>query len=136
MAKYIFSFISIQIQSNIFLDEKTSDTVSISNDWGTSTFIAKPFKKRSPSPPVVAMPSKKAKGGQTYSSQKPKGQQSSGKSLNAAPVRGSRRSLSSVSSISSDELSDGDSKRNKESFGRMQRIRRSPVPRGRPLYNR
>lgn len=91
------------------------------------------------------MPSKKPKASMTVN-QKSKGNQQaaftqgsnqSEKSVNPSSVKSvRRRSLSSVSSISSDELSDIGSKRAKGPVYKGQRINRSPLSRGRHLYNR
>lgn len=119
--------------SSFFLEEKSYESTT-SNNWGGSAYIERPFKKRSPSPPVVACPTKKSKGG----IQPPKKQTPAyvsvgqGTSLKTAtqPVR--RRSLSSVSSISSSDLSDGEGDRSRKA-GRSLRRKESPSNRWRQL---
>lgn len=91
------------------------------------------------------MPTKKSKGTPS-ANQKSKGNHQAayvqgsnqtGKSVNQSASKGvRRRSLSSVSSISSDDLSDMGSKRGKGSVSKGQRINRSPMSRGRHMYNR
>lgn len=68
------------------------------------------IKKRSPSPPVVARPTRKGPGNSS--------------SLSSRPTR--RRSLSSVSSISSSDLSDYDERKHRHERGSSYR-RRSPL---------
>lgn len=72
------------------------------------------IKKRSPSPPVVARPTRKGPGNSS--------------SLSSRPTR--RRSLSSVSSISSSDLSDYDERKHRHERGSSYR-RRSPITRRR-----
>ncbi|XP_023015963.2 uncharacterized protein CG7065 isoform X1 [Leptinotarsa decemlineata] len=119
-------------------DEKSYESSSV-NNWG-STFIQKPFKKKDPSPPVVGLPFSRKKGNAQTNPRKqepayvppsqkqtPKAQaagkpvtQPQGKAQVPASSQGTRpvpksdqrrrRSLSSVSSISSSELNDDDGK--------------------------
>ncbi|KAJ8916865.1 hypothetical protein NQ315_005872 [Exocentrus adspersus] len=120
-------------------EEDKSYESSASTNWGGSTYIERPFKKRSPSPPVVACPTKKVKANvqapNPQLSAFTQGGQGVGKSTAPVAAQARRRSLSSVSSISSSDLSDGESK--KEKIITRSPKRRSPSPRGRQLpYHR
>ncbi|XP_049818171.1 uncharacterized protein CG7065-like isoform X2 [Aethina tumida] len=87
--------------------------------------ISKPFKKRSPSPPVVARPTKKNKGPMAGGSQG-NGMNRFRDDYQRPDLRKQRRrSLSSVSSISSNDLSDRESDR---SSYRRQDDRRKKFP--------
>ncbi|KAJ8959104.1 hypothetical protein NQ318_022361 [Aromia moschata] len=123
-------------------EDKQSYEMTPSANWGTQTFIQKPFKKRSPSPPVVAMPGKRSKANPRK--QKPaylEGKDAKGVAAGgggtagggAAPSQSSvgrrRSSLSSVSSISSSDLSG-----NEQEKGKGGRLRTPPHQRGRQQF--
>lgn len=92
----------------LFKDEKGLVEVTAANPWpGNSSVIEKPFKKKSPSPPVVAMP-KRSKIIQPGPAQK------SSLYASQSSMRSRRQSLSSVSSVSSDDLRDSVKKPYKE----------------------
>lgn len=115
----------------LFLEEKSYESTA-SNNWGGSAYIERPFKKRSPSPPVVACPTKKNKAGfQANKKQLPAYIPVGQSTTKTATQQVRRRSLSSVSSISSSDMSDGEGREKK--VGRSPRKRDSPSPRGRPL---
>lgn len=118
---------------SLISDEKGGES-STTNNWGATSFIEKPFKKKSPSPPVVAMPRRTKTNNQPAGNQKPKGQNTpSSKPSKKSRSSPNRRSLSSVSSISSNDLSDSENKGRKKYFEGNRKRDRSPVFRGRNL---
>ncbi|KAG5898526.1 hypothetical protein JTB14_038478 [Gonioctena quinquepunctata] len=125
-------------------EEEKSYESSATNNWGTTT-IQKPFKKKDPSPPVVGVPLVRTRGNaQTNprkqepayvpASQKPLPNtggkpQIGGKDQGNQPLAaklGQQRRLSSVSSISSSDLSDNEGSKNRNA--------RRPVKRREPFY--
>ncbi|XP_018574975.1 uncharacterized protein CG7065 isoform X2 [Anoplophora glabripennis] len=103
----------------------------IVHDELTKSHGERPFKKRSPSPPVVACPTKKNKTGLANKKQLPAYIPVGQSNAKTSAQPGRRRSLSSVSSISSSDMSEGEGRVRKA--GRSPRRRESPSPRGRQL---
>ncbi|XP_060523049.1 uncharacterized protein CG7065-like isoform X2 [Cylas formicarius] len=124
------TFIELVVHDELtkVLEEKP-ETKPAATDWAGRSFIEKPPQKRDPSPPVVARPVRKIK---PATGDKP--------ATKPPPATARRRSLSSVSSVSSDEettkngrgppknLQGGQPSR-RMPYGRERNYRRrSPVP--------
>ncbi|XP_056637316.1 uncharacterized protein CG7065-like isoform X1 [Diorhabda sublineata] len=149
MSGYTFEELVVhdELTKNVDTPEEKQNEPSSSNNWGATTaYIEKPFKKRSPSPPVVNMPSKKTKGNaQTnprkqepafstvVQNQKPPIQNSkeggapqpnkvATQIVQKQPIR--RRSLSSLSSLS--DRSDNSDKANRRDLYASQRGGKPP----------